>query len=270
VKASGRQARAVRDTVDLSLVSLVTAGMAMEKQHILDLIRSLAAKNLGKAPGAQRFTSLTGIGKSEWYPKLWLRWGDAIREAGFQGNSLSRAFSQELLIRKYIELIRELGRFPIEGDLVHKRMADKSFPNRDAYARLGRKPERAARILEYCRSHEGCKDVVPLCEVVVSSSAADLDEVTLDGPSVGYVYLLKHGARREYKIGRTNNVLRREGEIAIQLPEKVQPIHVIKTDDSAGIESYWHSRFADKRKEGEWFALTSDDVRAFKRWKRIY
>ena len=87
---------------------------------------------------------------------------------------------------------------------------------------------------------------------------------------MGYVYLMKHGSRREYKIGRTINPVRREGEMGIQLPEKLQPVHYIKTDDPAGVESYWHSRFAAKRKEGEWFALTAQDVRAFKRWKRIY
>ena len=244
--------------------------MAREKQQILDLIRRLAAQHGGKAPGAQRFTSCTGIGKSEWYPKLWLRWGDAVREAGCQANSLSQAFSEESLIQKYVDLIRELGRFPIEGDLVHKRMADKSFPNRDAFSRLGRKPERAARILEYCRAHEGCEDVVLLCQEVASSNPPDLDEVTSDALSVGYVYLVKHGARREYKIGRTNNPLRREGEIAIELPERLQPIHVIKTDDPAGIERYWHLRFASNRKECEWFALTAVEVQAFKRWKRIY
>jgi Meiotically up-regulated gene 113 len=88
--------------------------------------------------------------------------------------------------------------------------------------------------------------------------------------AVGYLYIFKHGTRREYKIGRTKNSLRREGELGIQLPEKLTPVHHIKTDDPAGIESYWHTRFATKRKEGEWFALAPDDVRAFKRWKRIY
>ena len=54
------------------------------------------------------------------------------------------------------------------------------------------------------------------------------------------------------------------------MPEKVAPIHYIETDDPAGVESYWHTRFAAKRKQGEWFALSPEEVRAFKRWKRIY
>jgi hypothetical protein len=244
--------------------------MTTEKQQILDMIRRLAAQNGGKAPGAQRFTTITGIGKSAWYPKLWLRWGDAVREAGLQGNSMARSIGHELLIKKYIELIRELGNFPVEGDLVHKRLADRSFPYRDAFNALGGKAQRAARILEYCSANEGFEDVIPICQAIASSSPTGPDDVMSEPPAVGYVYLLKHGTRREYKIGRTKNPLRREGEIAIELPEKVQPIHVIKTDDPAGIEGYWHARFADKRKEGEWFALTADDVRAFRRWKRIY
>ena len=221
----------------------------MEKQQILDAIRRLAAANGGKAPGAQRFTSLTGIGKSEWYPKLWLRWGDAVREAGLHANSLSRSIGEELLIQKYIGLIRELGRFPIEGDLVHKRIADRSFPYRDAFPKLGGKTKRAVRILEYCQTHGGYEDIVPLCQTVASSHIAELDEITSETTSVGYVYLCKHGSRREYKIGRTNNPLRREGEISIELPERVESIHVIETDDPAGVESYWHNRFAAMRRK---------------------
>ncbi len=242
----------------------------MNKQEIISEIRRIAEESGGKAPGSQRFAVETGIHKSDWYPNLWLRWGDAISEAGYESNEFATAYDTNYLITKYIELIRELGHFPIEGELRVKRKTDKDFPSHGAFAQLGSKQERIQKILEYCQDRNEFDDIISHCSVVAKPTNKKPDSTNSDSDIVGYVYLIRHGTRNEYKIGMTNNPIRREGELRLELPEKVQPIHCIETDDPAGIENYWHSRFASKRKEGEWFSLTAKDVHAFKRWRRIY
>jgi hypothetical protein len=242
----------------------------MNKEHILEEIKRTAKANGGVPLGTQRFFTETEIKHSDWYGKYWVRWGDAVREAGFTPNQLNEAYSHTWLIEKFIALTRELGRLPVSGDLRMKARNDKGFPSHSVFGRLGSKRELISKVVEYCKEHKGFEDVLPLCGAVAKPDETLVRDNHTTSEKIGYVYLLKHGLRRDYKIGKTFNPLRREGEIALQLPEKLVPIHYIKTDDPSGVENYWHTRFADKRKEGEWFALASVDVRAFKKWKRIY
>ena len=54
----------------------------MNRQQIVAEIKRIAFDNSGRAPGSQSFERSTGVKKSDWYPELWLRWGDALVEAG--------------------------------------------------------------------------------------------------------------------------------------------------------------------------------------------
>lgn len=243
----------------------------MTKQHIIGEIQRVAKANGGVALGWRKFEEITGIRYYDWYGQFWTKWGDAVREAGLQPNRMSEAYGEEFLLEKLVELTRRLKHVPTAGDMLLAPKIDPSFPSEKVFRRLGSKPQRAVRVIAFCETRPGHEDVSALWQEVPIPKDQPLDEDTeTKSPVVGYVYLFKHGSRREYKIGRTNNALRREGEIGIQLPEKLAPVHYIETDDPAGIENYWHTRFASKRKEGEWFSLTSEDVRAFKRWKRIF
>ena len=237
----------------------------MNRQHILDEIRRTAKSNGGVPLGRDRFEQETGIKYTEWYGRHWVRWSDAVQEAGFLPNSFRGAFGDDTVIEKLISLIRELGHFPVTGELRLRRHRDRSFPNDKVfYAHFGSVDGVKKAVLEYCRTHIGFDDIVSLCGSAISNDddESNVEEKHAKG-IVGFVYLMKHG--RHYKIGRTNAAGRREYELSIQLPEKLRTVHIIKTDDPEGIEDYWHRRFAAKRGNGEWFDLDPSDIQAFKR-----
>lgn len=238
----------------------------MDKDHILDEIRRTAKENGGSPLGQARFQQQTGIKQADWFGRYWARWGDALQEAGFSPNTLQGPYAEEMLLERFVQLIREIGRFPGLGDLRLKRHQDPTFPSHNTFRRFGAKRRFVAKILEYCRLVGGFDDVASLLGVSAATIAESRQRRDAPGEfSIGFVYLLKSG--RYFKIGKTNAQGRRERELAIQLPEKARTVHVIKTDDPAGIETYWHTRFATKRRHGEWFELDAADIGAFKRRK---
>jgi hypothetical protein len=236
--------------------------ISMTKQHILDEIRRTA--NDGVALGVRRFFNETGIRESDWRGRFWVRWGDAVKEAGFQQSRWQGAFEDEVLLEKLIGITRELGRFPVVAELKMRARSDSSFPDPKTFRRLGSKQQLVERVRAYCEQHSGFDDVLALCPVSAVEDGPALGKLERE-EVFGFVYLLKSG--RYYKIGYSNAVGRREAELKIQLPEKCSTVHKIKTDDPAGIEAYWHRRFESKRTNGEWFKLDVSDVNAFRRRK---
>lgn len=238
----------------------------LTKQDIINAIQKTAKENGGVPLGKGRFEKETGLKPYDW-GKYWVRFGDAQCEAGFAPNKFNSSYDINFVLEKYIVLIKELGHFPVFGDLSVKRHNDPNFPSAKAMCKLGSKKETAVKISEYA-DRKGYGDVANICRDAIKNIKEKKGSDNFDIEKyVGEVYLFKSG--RYYKIGKTIDTVRRGNEIRIQLPEKMDLIHSIKTDDPSGIEAYWHKRFEDKRMQGEWFNLSSSDVKSFKSWKRI-
>lgn len=240
----------------------------MTKDEIIEAVKELVART-GKVPGRQSFESETGIGRHEWYGRFWARWGDVLIASGFEPKEKNGAADKEQILAAYIRAIEEMGRLPTEGEVRVRRHSDPSFPGHEAIrSSLGRRAERIAALLSYAQNQGASELVLRVLEEAASPSNATLRHTTESATSSaadGFVYLMKSG--KNYKVGHTNALDRRQYEIGVQLPEKIEPIHSIRTDDPSGIEAYWHTRFREKRLNGEWFRLATDDVRAFKRRK---
>ena len=237
----------------------------MDKDYILAEIRRTARANGGVALGRERFEKETGIRRADWLGRFWARWGDALQDAGFSANQLQLAYEDDFVLEGLARLTRDLGRLPVEAELRIQARNDTRFPSHTTFSRFGNTQARAHRLMEFCRAHGGFDDVIRICKSVEAAAPKELAAKDTIGVEIGFVYLMKSG--RYYKIGHTNAIGRRERELAIQLPERVRVVHTIKTDDPPGIEDYWHRRFNARRKNGEWFDLTSEDIAAFKRRK---
>lgn len=211
-------------------------------------------------------------------------WGDAQEAAGYSRSAASNfktRIADDALIRCIIDLMRDpdvrarrKDGIPLQAHFDRRARADRqagrnpAFPNFSTFSNLGRSQlERFARVLEFCKRHDGYRDIMATIRAWPQFQRwrEEGAESAAERPVDGYVYLAKTG--RYYKIGYTNCVVRRLKEIKLELPEKLQEIHHIRTDDPSGIEAYWKNRFKSKITNGEWFKLDADDVRAFRRRK---
>lgn len=232
----------------------------LSKESIVETYNRLVKERGGIAVGERIFTRETGIARYHWMGGYWRSWSAFQTAAGHSPNDPTARIPDEVLLRRFAELTLERGEVPTEADLNLKRKEDPSFPGKLVFRRWGSRDGLLAAVAEYC---EGSSEFAQVLDLLRQGSSTRLDHRIGSLGVSGYVYLLRSG--KHYKLGRTNAAGRRLRELAIQLPQKPDTVHVIETDDPEGIEAYWHRRFAEKRQGGEWFALSADDLRAFKK-----
>src|SRR5262245_13002989 len=229
------------------------------RDQILNEIRKLAAANGGQPPGVRAFETATGITEGSWRGLYWARWSDALKEAGFEPNKWQGKSEADFIFQKFIAAARHHKRIPTIMELRMYRRTCADFPNeRTINLYFGSK----AKLLSNLRSWVADK---PDYADVIEMLGTEVAEAEHSKPIEGLVDLSRSGPH--YKIGGSDEIERRVKEIRIALPEAATLVHSIRTDDPAGIEAYWHRRFANRRANGEWFRLTNADVAAFKRRK---
>lgn len=236
------------------------------REKVIDELRRVAS-DLGRTPGRKVFEAETGIRETDWAGRHWATWGDVVAEAGLTPNTFMRRLDETALTTVFAEEIRRLGRVPTVNELKMRAHQDPSFPNAKTFYRQGGKAGMIELVRELCQTDPvNWSDVLA---VLPAGESTKLDEEAKSNSNdlSGYVYLVKSGKR--FKIGFSADVQRRLIALNTGMPDAGELVHVITTDDPAGIESYWHRRFAAKRvrPDAEWFDLSSEDVRAFRRRK---
>jgi hypothetical protein len=232
------------------------------RDQILNEIRRLAKTNGGRPPGSRLFETQSGIRESAWRGVYWARWNDAVVEAGLEPNTRQGSLDEQFCMMKYADACRHFGKVPTAMELRMYRRKVPDFPNvKTITRRFGSLNNMPTRFADWVKDKDEYADVAAM---LGNRTTIQQSEMPPSGKE-GLVYLIRSGLH--YKIGRSDELERRVKQIRIALPEAASLVHAIRTDDPAGIEAYWHRRFANRRANGEWFKLSSAEVAAFKRRK---
>lgn len=243
--------------------------MAITREDIVEEIRKLAMVSNGVPPGQGQFESATGIKTGYWKGRFWARWGDALVEAGFEAKALNPKIPTEQVLDQLRLYVGELGRFPVQPEFAMRARGNKAFPSYDTFvANFGDMLGIAQALLTHSQE-VGDSEVARICEERLAQGVFKPAAKAKAGAGsvqvrIGYVYLKYSPSLRLYKIGKTDNSEKRGHGLSLLLPEDLVERHKIKTDQPYILEKYWHGRFRHKKKQGEWFDLTTADIDAFK------
>lgn len=230
------------------------------KESIIGAYNDLVREKGGSPVGEDIFTRETGLSGYYWRGGHWRSWSAFQEDAGHNPNAPTARIPDEILLERFARLALEQNQIPTQADLRLKKHEDPSFPAVTTFRRWHGQSALLSKVAEFC---DGRDEFAPVLALLNQGASTSLSQRLTSFRVKGFVYLLRSG--KHFKIGRSNAVGRRMRELAIQLPQKPNVVHVIETDDPEGIEQYWHRRFAGKRQGGEWFDLSADEVSAFKK-----
>lgn len=245
------------------------------KEEILKKIKEWSKENDGKTPGEKVFYEYADFNVYQLHKLGWANYGELVDEAELIPNTFDNTqYSYEQICDLFISAMREKNQWPSRGYLDVKHLNDSSYPSSATfYKKLGLTGDLAQSILDYIGDKDDYDDVKNICLPVIEKYAVS-DKSDEAGKTVEEVYMYKYKNQSQpIKVGRSKDVERRGEEIVIGAHDKAVLIHSIKTDDPSGVENYWHRRFRKSGREeynNEWFRLKPEDVKAFKRWKKIY
>jgi hypothetical protein len=73
-----------------------------------------------------------------------------------------------------------------------------------------------------------------------------------------YVYLIRMGRTKFYKIGKSNDPQNRLASMQTASPHKLKLLHTFKADNATAAEEALHAALHHHRQEGEWFKLSDE------------
>lgn len=225
------------------------------RREIVREIQAMAAANGGKIPARETFARESGIPVHYWRGVFWSNWSEALQESGFKRSPAWR--TDEELLDEYGKYALELKRLPTAPDLRLRSQKKRTSKWGTYSARFGGRDGLHLRLRTHWKGKKRGKEILKLCanRPVRRARGTDMPIVP------GYVYLMRCGEL--YKIGKAENVEVRYKELVGLVPQELVILHRIKTDDSYGVETYWHKRFRKKWVKGEWYRLEREEVKVF-------
>ena len=243
----------------------------MSREEIIAGIRALAAV-IGRAPGSKLFESQAELSAHHWRGVYWARWSDALREAGFEPNLRQGKADPELMLEQLAIATRRFGHCPTAPELeLYGRSWEAPSPP-TVRRHFGPRHVLVVRLRRWAAARPDYADVAALLPPDPAAGPAKV-RIRPSPPggaagAGGFVRLFAWDGR--HLLNRIGDADGRQRSRPRYIPNKAVLEHAIRTDDPAGVHAYWRSRFAYRSLGlNDWFALTPEDLAAFKRWKEI-